>query len=159
MKNKKLKRLTLTCLLAASCAGANAQSIPVVGDLLGGLTGGTNGGLNGIPVLGDLLGGGTGFLLNQGFLILPPLGDPSAALGNYQSIIESVLFVASGPQPFVDAITSGLAGSIVTVLPVVAGNPAGLLEFVLDGGTLITPSNALVPPIPILNAPLGLGGL
>jgi hypothetical protein len=148
--------------------------IPVVGGLLGGdLLGG------GIPVVGDLLGGGSGlasipavgpaleFILVGDFL--PRLLPDGAELMQLTNITSTVTQLVPGVLSNPDAVLSTVNELVINagvaaapVLAVLLENPAGLLEYFSNGGTILmqglngSGGNSVIPGIPLLTQPLGI---
>lgn len=153
-------------------------SLPLLGDL-GGLLGGLGGGLGGLGGLASLGGGAGGldgipvlgsglvFIVDGDFLprLLP---DPVELmqLTNGSAVVTNIVVGAIGePQAVFSTvnelgINAGVAA--VPVFGVLLENPAGLLDFFMGGGTILTQAlngtdgNSIVPGIPILTQPLGL---
>ncbi len=126
-------------LLASQAQSQGLEGIPVLGDLVGGnmLSGG-------IPIVGDLLGGGA---LAGGLGGLE--GANPLAFG---PILENDLFAN---LLIGNLITGSLAGDLVPVSTVFLYDPLGLPDYFLSGGTVLAPVIDLLPPIPVLTAPLG----
>jgi hypothetical protein len=96
-------------------------------------------GLAGIPILGDILGGGL------------PGGDQLASI---TSLGTSLL---GNPETLINIGTGTglpLVMEVVPILGVLSSDPAGLPDFLLGGGTILTPSLGGALPIPFVVVPL-----
>lgn len=149
-------------------------SLPLLGDLgdLGGLLGGLGdlaslgggaGGLEGIPALGS----GLAFIVDGDFLprLLP---DPVQLmqLTNGSAIVTEIVVGAIGePQAVFSTVNElGVNAGVgaAPILGVLLENPAGVVDFIMGGGTILTQAldgtngNSAVPGIPILTQPLGI---
>lgn len=126
----KIKRAVINIMLMLLWAGSsNAQQLPILGDLFGGLLGG------GVQNLGGL-------------------GDFSGSVGR---VLELGTVVLSNPQPLFQLGTDTglpLVLGVAPVLEVLSTDPASLADFIIQGGTLLSPSLASLPAIPLLSAPL-----
>lgn len=152
-------------------------SLPLLGDLggllgglggLGGLgdlasLGGGAGGLEGIPALGS----GLAFIVDGDFLprLLP---DPVQLmqLTNGSAVVTEIVVGAIGePQAVFSTVNElGVNAGVgaAPILGVLLENPAGVIDFIMGGGTILTQAldgtngNSVVPGIPILTQPLGI---
>ncbi|AKH68720.1 hypothetical protein IMCC21906_01041 [Spongiibacter sp. IMCC21906] len=154
--------------------------IPVVGGLLdGGLPGLDLLSGGGIPVVGDLLGGGSGlasipavgpaleFILAGDFLPrLLPDGAELMQLTNITSTVTQLVpGVLSNPDAVLSTVNELGINAAVGAAPIVAvllENPAGVLEYISNGGTILmqglngSGGNSVIPGIPLLTQPLGI---
>lgn len=134
--------------------------IPVVGGLI---SGGSGSSLASIPVLGPALD----FILAGDFL--PRLLPDGAELMQLTNITSTVTQLVPGVLGNPDAVLSTVnelgINAGVAAAPVVAvllDNPAGVLEYISNGGTILTQGlngaggNSVIPGIPLLTQPLGI---
>lgn len=135
---------------ASPLGGHILAEVPVLGDL-------TARGLGGLPIAGELLGGElltTDLVKLDGGLI----GDTLKVLGANDSsplalglLFENQLFET---LLIGNVLTGNLVADIAPVSAVFLYEPVDLLSYFLDGGTVIAPIIALLPPIPIISSPL-----
>ncbi|MEX1669776.1 hypothetical protein AB4876_12725 [Zhongshania guokunii] len=149
MNKRILPALTLGASMFLSAANTHAQ-VPVVGMLptgagfnfpeLGAL--GLDGSLPGI----DALSVDT---LNMGGQDLGPLTGAAFAL-------NSLLPTLSKPGELAPATLGGpdILFGFVPSAEVLYKNPVAIISYVLNGGTILSPSLNQVPPIPVLSQPL-----
>lgn len=137
MTKRILPSLALGASMLLSISATNAQS-PAFGNL--GLVDGLSGLLNtlssnGTQNLGPLTGGV--YALNS---LLPALNDLTV-------LVPTTL---GGTE-----IVFGFVPSAEVLLT----NPSGILEFLSNGGTILSSTLGPVPAIPLISQPLALGGL
>ena len=109
-------------------------------------------GLDSIPVLGGLLGGGL-----PGLDALPLGALPVNPLDQLTSLTSLGTSLLGNPQTLINIGTGTglpLVMDLVPILGVLSSDPAGLPGFLVDGGTLITPSLGGALPIPFVVVPL-----
>lgn len=122
----KIKQAVISLMVGLLWAGSsNAQQLPIVGDLLGG-------GIENLGGLGDF-SGSAGRVLELGTVVL---GNP---LPLFQLGTDTGLPLVLGVAPILDVLST---------------DPASLADFISQGGTLLSPSLAALPAVPLLSAPL-----
>ena len=137
MKNKAVK-LIGGIILSAAAAGANAQ-IPGLGGIPG---------LSGIPGLDSLPS--TLTILTAYPLATDPVGTLSSlgALGSSVVLEPQTLFSLG----FGTGLP--LVQDLVPIVGVLTTAPQTLPDFLLGGGTIVSPTLSAIPAIPLLTAPL-----
>ena len=109
--------------------------------------------LGGVPVLGEVLGG---VLSNVGLEGIPSL-PAGVGLNQLESLISLGTGVLENPQGLIDIGTGTglpLVLELVPLVDVLSTNPAGLPDYLMGGGTVISPSLGAALPIPFLVVPL-----
>lgn len=139
-----LKPIILSTLQAVSFSSAQAQQLPIVGDLLG----------SGLP-LGESLSS-ISFGLNS-LTAAPFLNSPLESLLSLSTLGASVLGNPTVLFSVVQGTGLPLAQDIVPVLGALTTDPASLPSFILGEGSLLTPTLSVLPSIPLVTMPLGLG--
>lgn len=122
----KFKQAVISIMVGLLWAGSsNAQQLPILGGLVGG----------GVENLGGL-------------------GDFSGSAGR---VLELGTVVLSNPQPLFQLGTDTglpLVLGVAPILEVLSTDPTSLADFITQGGTLLSPSLASLPAVPLLSAPL-----
>ncbi|MDF1691866.1 MAG: hypothetical protein P1U47_05815 [Zhongshania sp.] len=135
---------------AGSLPGLGA--LPLLGDL-----GALGGGLEGIPVLGPALA----YIVGGDFLpsLLPTTTELTQLAGG-QAVVTSIVFGAIGePQAVLSTVNElgvNAGTAAAPVLAVLLENPAGLVDYFVAGGTILTTAldgtngGSIAPGIPIV---------
>ncbi len=154
-KNKIFKRITASALLCGAAAMTSAQELPIIGGLLsGGMSSGS------IPLIGDLpvLGTFLPFALGELPASLAEIDLPTdQTLGGLTQIAGLAGPISGNPESLIRPIQKLALPVFFDVVPaadVLLSNPAGLMDFFTNGGTLLMPDIALIPRIPLVNQPL-----
>lgn len=165
-KNKMLIRLAASAFLCGVVGTASAQDLPIVGGLLGGdgglpLVGGLVGGGGGslplvgdLPVLGTFLPFALGELPASLMAIDLPIAKTLAGLGEVGGLVGPILGNPAALIRPVQHLALPVAFDVIPLTEVLFSNPAGLFDFLTNGGVLLMPDIALIPRIPLLNQPL-----
>ncbi|MBW2939517.1 hypothetical protein [Zhongshania aquimaris] len=171
----------LSALPLAGGAGGlpSLDSLPIPTDLAG------MGGMAGLPSLDALpglpemgggaggfdsipgIGGGLAFIVDGDFLprLLPDQTQLMQLAGG-QAIVTNIIFGAAGEPEAVFSTVNELgvnAGvGAAPILAVLMENPAGVFDFLLGGGTILTPAldgtngNSAFPGVPFLTQPFSM---
>ncbi|GAB3368865.1 hypothetical protein NCG89_08005 [Spongiibacter taiwanensis] len=146
--NTPTKRL-LSSITLSIAASANAQ-IPVVGDLL-----------NGASLDSAIVGALPLDQLTDSAHLLRTL-NPNELSGSLDGLLFAATIVSPAfqdiPKLVPTSLDISLAQGFVPVLEVLFTRPANLPNYLLGGGTLVSPGLAYVPAAPILSAPLKIDG-
>ena len=115
-----------------------------------------------LPFAGDLLQNNFFFFVDNGFVGIPPLADPGKLLGQIAGGASLGQDVLADPLAFLSAGSTGLASSVLPILPLLALDQAGIPDYLLGGGSIFSdslvfgtgPDGFSLPAAPGLNAPL-----
>ena len=105
-----------------------------------------------VGVLPVLPGSSGGVLSIQNLGLLPYSLNNAPA---FMAAGENLLLGENDPLTTALLLGGPLKGQLVPVLDVLLESPEAMPDYILGGGTVISRELTIIPPIPLLNSPLG----